>query len=208
MSSLFLTTIAEYMYQRRYAKRTISAYQYWISQFIRFHSMQHPASMGDNEVECFLNHLVNDKNVAANTQASALNALSFLYKDIIKSPLSLQLNFIRSQQVTKLPTVLTQDEVKRLLQHVSIKHHLIVCLLYGSGLRLMEAVRLRVKDINYDFKCIEIWQSKGGKSRVVTLADELLPALRTQVLTVSQYHDKDLHFPQFAGVWSCLTDYA
>ncbi len=112
--------------------------------------------MGDKEVEAFLSYLANQKDVAANTQAQALNALVFLYKEIIKEPLSLSLDFVSSQKRTKLPVVLTHSEIKRLLDLCPPKHLLLCSLLYGSGLRLMEGVRLRVKDIDFDYQCIKV----------------------------------------------------
>ena len=104
MKSPFLTMIAEQMYLKRYAKSTIKAYLYWIASFIRFNSMRHPTTMGDNEVELFLNHLVNQQDVAPNTQTQALNALSFLFKEVIKKPLSLSLGFIKSKRATNFTT--------------------------------------------------------------------------------------------------------
>ncbi len=95
MKSLFLSMIKDHMYSKRYAKSTIEAFLFWIAAYIRFNNMQHPSSMGDTQVELYLNHLVNSQNVAQGTQAQALNALSFLYKEIIKCPLSLSLNFVK-----------------------------------------------------------------------------------------------------------------
>jgi integron integrase len=199
--SLFLKSVAEHMYARRYAKRTIETYIKWISSFIHFHQMRHPVQMGDTEVELYLNHLVSELDVAAGTQASALNALVFLYNEIIKQPLSLKLNFVKSQRQQKLPVVLTPQEVRQLLAHIPAQHKLPVSLLYGSGLRLMESVRLRVQDIDFDYKSVRIWNGKGGKHRVVTLADELIPDLRRQTALVEQYLHADLANPHYAGVW-------
>ena len=98
MKSPFLTMIAEQIYLKRYAKSTIKAYLYWVASFISFNSMRHPTTKGDNEVELFLNHLVNNQNVAPNTQTHALNALSFLFKEVIKKPFSLSLSFIKSKR--------------------------------------------------------------------------------------------------------------
>lgn len=201
MKSPFLLMLQEQMYLRRYAKRTIEAYLKWIAAFIRFNNMRHPITMGDKEVELFLNHLVNGQNVAQGTQAQALNALCFLYKEILKKPLSLRLNFTKSQRPRKLPVVLTKEEVSSLLTMCSTRHYLSCALLYGSGLRLMEAMRLRVKDIDFDYLCLRIWDGKGGKNRVVTLAKELIPLLRSQILQVENYLQLDLKNPQYCGVW-------
>jgi integron integrase len=200
-NSPFLQHITETMHEKRYAKRTIETYLHWIKFYIHFHKKQHPASLHDEDVEAFLSYLVNIRHVAAQTQASALNALSFLYKVIIQKPLNLQLNFVRSQRQQKLPVVLTPDEVKRLLTKVEPNYHLPVSMLYASGLRLMECVRLRVQDIDFDYHCIRVWNGKGGKHRVVTLANELTASLHVQITKVKHYLSLDQQDDRFSGVW-------
>ena len=119
--SPFLTMVAEEMYKKRYAKRTIESYIKWIRNFILFHNKQHPTYLHDNEVEAFLSHLVLKQDCAANTQSSALNALVFLYRDIMDKPLTLKLNFVKSNRQQKLPVVLTIDEIRcflRWLTHI------------------------------------------------------------------------------------------
>jgi site-specific recombinase XerD len=118
-SSVFLNGIIEYMQVRRYAKRTIETYIHWIKQYILFNHKQHPAELAEQEVEAFLTYLVTQRNVAAKTQAVALNSLSFLYKEIILKPLSLKMRFMRSNASAKLPIVLTQAEVRKLLSNVN-----------------------------------------------------------------------------------------
>lgn len=199
--SMFLKHFEEVMYERRYAKRSIQTYSYWIAYFIRFNDMAHPVELGDKEVELFLSYLVNNQKVAALTQATALNALVFLYKDVIEKPLSTKLNFVKSQRQQKLPVVLTREETKRLLHNVTLTHSLAVKLLYGSGLRLMEATRLRVKDVDFDYSCLRIWHAKGGKNRVVTLAPELKEALSVQISQVKLILAGDIQNPSFSGVW-------
>ena len=119
--SPFLTHITEFMYQRHYAKKTIESYIHWIYRFICFHQKRHPVQMGDNEVEQFLNHLVIKLDSAPSTQASALNALVFLYKDIMDKPLTIKLNFVKSSRQAKLPVVLTSEEVKALFVFINAK---------------------------------------------------------------------------------------
>ncbi|WP_028023409.1 integron integrase [Enterovibrio calviensis] len=201
MKSPYLLSIQKYMYKRRYAKRTTESYLRWIAYFIRHNSMQHPDDLGDKEVENFLCFLANKRNVAQSTQSQALNALVFLYREIVKSPLSVSLNYVSSSKKKKLPEVLTHDEVRRFLNLCPEKHKLICSLLYGSGLRIMEAVRLRVKDIDFEYSCIKVIDGKGGKSRVVTLASELHPLLRAQIKMVEQQLSIDLETPEFGGVW-------
>jgi integron integrase len=201
MTSKFLSQIQEQMWMKRYAKRTIESYVYCIKAFINFNHKFHPEIYHDKEVEAFLSYLSNTKNIAPKTQALALNSLVFLYKEIIKKPLNLKLNFNRSQAVTKLPTVLTQKEIKALLEVVNANYALQCQLMYGSGLRLMEVIRLRVQDIDFDYHSIQVWQGKGGKNRRVTLAPELISALKTQIKVVGKYFMYDLKQPKYQGVW-------
>lgn len=184
MSSLFITHIKEKMWTKRYAKRTIESYLYWIKAFIVFNNKRHPSTCHNHEVESFLSHLSNVINVAPKTQALALNAVSFMYKYVLKNELTLELNFNKSHIQQKLPVVLTQKEMSALLPKIVANFQLTCQFMYGSGLRLMEAVRLRVQDINFDYHCIEVWNRKGGKHRTVTLATELATALKEQISLV------------------------
>ncbi|TCN90131.1 integron integrase [Shewanella fodinae] len=201
MTSPFLQAFAEHMTTHRYAKRTVQGYQYWVAAFIRYHQMRHPSGLHNAEVEQFLSYLANERNMAVKSQATALNALVYLYRDFLNKPLSLQLAFVKSTRQMKLPTVLTKSEISLLLQQVALQHKLCISLLYGSGLRLMEAVRLRVKDIDLDYQCIRIWNSKGGKHRTVTLPQSQLSSLKQQIETVDQYLQHDIIHRDWAGVW-------
>lgn len=201
MKSPFLDYISEQMRLKRYAKRTVETYLYWIKAFINYNGQIHPNNCHDEQVENFLSYLTNERNVAPKTQATALNALVFLYKVILDKPLTLELNFNKSSQNTKLPVVLTQTEVSKLLMHVPIRYQLLCQLMYGSGLRLMEVVRLRVKDIDFDFHAVQIWQGKGGKNRQVTLAKELFSKLKLQMLNVESLYNNDIVNKDYSGVW-------
>jgi len=201
MSSPFLQHVTEQMRLKRYAKRTIQSYIYWIKAFINFNSQRHPIKCHDTEVEQFLSYLTNKLNVAPKTQGVALNALVFLYRGILVKPLTLELNFNKSKQATKLPVVLTQAEVSTLLSHIA-NHYALPCkLMYGSGLRLMEVSRLRVQDIDFDFHSVQIWQGKGGKNRRVTLAKELCESLKSQIAMVKSIYKHDQTNPNYKGVW-------
>ena len=201
MASIFLHFIREFMTSHHYAARTIATYEHWIRFYILYHGKKHPAQMAEAEVEAFLSYLANQRHVAVKTQATALNALVFLYRHIIQRPLALNMRFQQSQVATKLPVVLTRVEVQRLLLAVDPKYKLVAQLLYGSGLRLTEAIKLRVKDINYDDISLMIWQGKGNKDRRVTLAPELLVLLRNQSDLVQQYWLLDRQNPEYAGAW-------
>jgi len=199
-NSIFLNHIHQYMLTRHYARLTIKSYIYWIKFYINFNHKQHPSKLGEIEVERFLTHLSVDRHVASNTQGQALNALVFLYREIIKRPLDLNMNFKKSSKQRKLPTVLTQNEMRLLLNNIDPKYALLAKLMYGSGLRLMEAIRLRVQDIDFNHFTLSIWNAKGGKNRRVTLARELKIALEEQILTVERYYQFDCVNTDYAGV--------
>ncbi|MCG3728907.1 integron integrase [Vibrio cincinnatiensis] len=201
MKSQFLLSIKEYMQTRHYANKTIEAYLHWITKYIVFHKKVHPNKMGSHEVEIFLTHLAVDKKVATKTQALALNAVSFLYREIIREPLTLDMKFQKSQLDRKLPVVMTREEVKRFFNHVDPKYQLPIKLLYGSGLRLMECIRLRIQDIDFDYGALRVWHGKGGKNRTVTLAKELYPLLNEQIALAKRYYDKDMQTKGYGGVW-------
>ena len=199
--SPFLASITRYMQVRRYSKRTINTYLYWIKSYIIFHQKRHPSELHDAEVESFLTHLAADRTVAIATQKIALNALAFLYNKFLEKPLGDVSEFRRTRKQPKLPAVLTRNEVSRLLSHLDGVHLLIASLLYGSGLRRIEAVRLRVKDIDFDNQQLQIWNGKGFKHRLVTLPPELKPRLETQIERVRLYLQDDVLNAQFSGVW-------
>lgn len=186
---------------KRYAKRTVRTYSLWIADFIRFHHYAHPKTLGVEDVEAYLSHLTNTRKVAAATQATALNALNFLYGKYLLQPLPDDMTFAGSGRLPKLPVVLTAEEISYLLAHVKQTHFLAVAMLYGSGLRLMECMRLRVGDIDFDYKCVRVWFGKGGKHRVVTLAAALEDRLLAQVNSVAGMLESDLMVPGYAGAW-------
>ena len=190
--SPFLEEVRNAIRLRHYSIRTEQAYVDWIRRFIFFHGKRHPREMGEAEVRSFLTHLAVARNVAASTQNQALNALVFLYKIVLGRPLGEISEVVRAKKPQRLPVVLTRDEVRQLLQHLDGNHWLAACLMYGSGLRLMECVRLRVKDLDFDHRAIFVRDGKGAKDRVVTLPDELIPVLRRHLEAVRNTHRKDL----------------
>jgi integron integrase len=199
--SLFLRSIQEFMITRRFAKRTIETYIYWIKRYIVFNNKQHPSKLGNKEVELYLTYLANTENVAPGTQKIALNSLVFLYSEFLHMPLSLTLNFNKSYRQAKLPVVLTQDETASLLNAMDAQYSLLANIMYGSGLRLMETVRLRVQDIDFDYMSVLVWQGKGGKNRRVTLAQELIEPLKLQIDVCKKYFNLDNNTPDYQGVW-------
>jgi len=201
MGSPFLSAISEQMRVKRYAKRTIETYCYWIKAFINFVDKNHPSKCHNAEVEKFLSYLANQRLVAPKTQALALNALVFLYREMLDNPLTLELKFNRTNVQPKLPVVLTQNETVALLNNLPSSVSLPCKLLYGSGLRLMEAVRLRVQDIDFDYLSIQIWHAKGGKHRRVTLAKELVEPLKNQIASAKLTYMQDMENDAYNGVW-------
>lgn len=189
------------MKMRRYAKRTVESYLHWITTFIKFNGNKHPSLCHDSEVESFLSYLANNKKVAPKTQALALNALVYLYKEFLDNPLTLDLRFNRTTTQPKLPVVLTPEETGLLLRNLPASCALPIKLLYASGLRLMESVRLRIQDIDFDYLSVQIWHGKGGKHRRVTLAKELVDPLKKQIAMAQLYFDQDSKQTKYAGVY-------
>jgi integron integrase len=200
-SSPFLNSISDFMSVRRYSKRTVKSYLYWIRYFIVFHDKKHPEKMGAFEVEQFLTHLAVKRKVSISTQKIALNALAFLYNRVLDKPLGTLGEFNRAKTPAKLPVVLSRHEMTKLLHNMEGTSQLVASLLYGSGLRRNEAVRLRVKDIDFDHHQLQVWNGKGFYHRLTTLAPELVPRLINQIERVRMYLMEDSQLPQFAGVW-------
>lgn len=199
--SPFLQSIESFMRVRRYSKRTISSYLYWIKYFILFHDKQHPKDLGDAHIEQFLSFLATERNVSAGTQAMALNAIVFVKTKFLNQKVGDLSAFSKASRQRKLPVVLTQDEVSALLKQLSGMPNLMVSLMYGSGLRRIELVRLRVKDVDFDMCQLQVWNGKGGKHRLVTLAPELIEPLRHQIQRVNVLLMDDLQNENYAGVW-------
>ncbi len=189
------------MMVRNYSKRTVESYIFWIKRYIQFNENKHPENLGSADVERFLTYLAVERTVSISTQSIALNAIVFLYTKFLQKPLTDISQYRRVKRPAKLPTVLTQNEIKILLGHVDSKYKLMVGLLYGSGLRRIELHRLRVNDVDTELKQIRVWNGKGYKHRITTLAIELIPAIEQQVHRVQGMLFEDLSNPEFSGVW-------
>jgi integrase len=177
---------------KHYSIRTESAYLDWVRRFILFHAKRHPAKMGAAEVEAFLTHLAVHRNVAASTQNQAKSALLFLYREVLGSELPWLDGVESAKRPQRLPVVLTVDEVAALLSRMSGTTGLIARLLYGSGLRLLEAARLRVKDLDLERLEILVRDGKGAKDRVTMLPATLAEPLRAQLAVACALHQRDL----------------
>ncbi|MDP1770643.1 MAG: integron integrase [Methylobacter sp.] len=166
---------------KHYSIRTETQYVQWIKRFILFHGKRHPQEMGAAEVEAFLTHLAVDGQVSASTQNQALSALLFLYKEVLAIDLPWLGNVVRAKQPKRLPVVLTRSEVRDVLVRMNGVYGLMANMLYGTGMRLMECVRLRVKDVDFERSEILIREGKGGKDRVTMLPASVVSGLRTHL---------------------------
>lgn len=177
---------------RHFSHRTEKAYVGWIRRFVRFHGLRHPVDLGGEEVSGFLTHLAVDRKVSASTQNQALSAILFLYRQVLEIELPWLDGVVRAKRAQRMPVVLSRAEVKRLLDQLRGPVWLVASLLYGSGLRLMECLRLRVQDVNLGRSELMVRDGKGAKDRVTLLPAKLLPALREQLADARVVHRRDL----------------
>jgi integron integrase len=185
---------------KHYSIRTEQAYLDWIKRFIRFHGLRHPGQLGSQHIEAFLSHLAVNRRVAAGTQNQAKSALLFLYREVLALELDWLDNVVQARAPTRVPVVLTRDEVKQVLSRLKGTHQLVGHLLYGSGLRIMEGVRLRVKDVEFARRLIIVRDGKGAKDRITMLPDTVRAPLTAHLERVRALHDDDLR-NGFGGVW-------
>ena len=192
--------LREVMRFKQFSRRTDEAYWIYIRQFILFHGKRHPREMGKAEVEAFLSHLTTAKNVAVSTQNQALNALVFLYREVLHQPFDQLGTVERPLRRPKVPVVLSQAETTRLLEAMEGTPGLIARLLYGTGLRLLEGLRLRVKDVDFGRNQIIVHDGKGFKDRVTVLPESLREPLTVHLRRVQGLHQQDLK-AGFGTVW-------
>jgi len=187
-----LDQVREELRVRHYAIRTERTYIDWVKDYIFFHGTRHPKDMGGAEIKQFLTHLAVDRNVTAVTQNQALCALLFLYRHVLKRDVGTLGEVVRAKRPTRLPVVLTVEEVDALLAGTDGVCGLVAQLMYGTGMRILEALRLRVKDIDFARGLITIREGKGDKDRSAVLPERLIPALKDQLDFARQLHQKDL----------------
>ena len=185
--------------KRHYSYRTEKQYVGWIVRFVEFHDGRHPKTLGGAEVEAFLSHLATTMDVAAATQAQALAALLFLYKRVLQIDLPWLGNVTRTRRPKRLPVVLTREEVRRLLNNLHGQYRTVAMLLYGSGLRLLEALRLRVKDVDLSTRTVVVRDGKGFKDRVTVLPNPLVGPLKIRIARLREVHDASVE-AGFGGV--------
>jgi integron integrase len=177
---------------KHYSYRTEESYLSWAKRFILFHNKRHPKEMGVPEIEAFLTHLAVEQHVAASTQNQALCSVLFLYRHVLKQELDIPIDAVRAKTSHYLPTVMTPEEVTAVIHHLSGVYQILAKLLYGSGLRLMEALRLRVKDIDFAQHQIIVRDGKGGNSRITMLPIKLADILQDHLIQVKHTHHQDL----------------
>lgn len=187
-----LTQVRDALRSRHYSKRTEATYILWIKRFIFFHHKRHPSEMAEAEVNQYLTDLAVKRKVSASTQNQALSALLFLYRYVIECPLGELGEVIRARKSKRLPVVFTRDEVRAVLDQMRGEQRLIAVLMYGTGMRLMECLRLRVKDIDFGSGEITIREGKGDQDRRTMLPEKLRPALQEHLARVKKIHAGDL----------------
>jgi len=187
-----LDQVRDVMRLKHYSIRTEESYVDWIKRYILFHKKRHPREMGGAQVEAFLTHLAVEGNVAASTQNQALSALLFLYREVLHQDLDVPIESVRAKKPKRLPTVLTRAEARKIIESMSGVYQLMTKLLYGSGLRLMECVRLRVKDIDFERREITVRDAKGGHERVTMLPESLIAPLQEHLKRVQLLYEQDL----------------
>jgi integron integrase len=195
-----LDQLRHHLRARHYSIRTEHAYVDWVRRFILFHDKRHPREMGAAEVEAFLTHLAVQRNVAASTQNQAKSALLYLYKQLLEVDLPWLDGVIQAKVPKRLPVVLTPREVRELLLNMHGPMGLIAALLYGTGMRLLECLRLRIKDLEFERREIIVREGKGNKDRVTVLPENLIAPLRDQLGRARDLHGRDLA-AGFGEVW-------
>jgi integron integrase len=176
---------------RHYSRRTEQAYCYWVRRFVYFNDVRHPSGMGEQEINSFLTHLAVREHVSASTQNQALAAILFLYRHVIGREVG-TLDVVRARRPARLPVVMSREEVHSVLEHLRSDKLLAASLMYGSGLRLMEVLQMRVQDIDFHRREIMVRDGKGSRDRVTMLPRFLVDPLRAHLKKVKETHEKDL----------------
>lgn len=191
-ASRLMDQVRETLRFYHYAYNTEKSYVEWILKFIRFNGKNHPREMGKLEIERFLSHLAVNRDVAASTQNQAFHAIMFLYKKVLDMPMNLDIRAKRANKRKNLPTVLSKDEAAKLISCMTGISKVLAGLMYGSGLRSLEVIRLRIQDVDFDNNQIYIRNPKGGRDRTTLFPKVLHERIRAQIETVQQLHNKDL----------------
>lgn len=184
--------MVEVLRVRHYSRRTEEAYVHWVRRYIDFHDRLHPRELAEGEVNRFLTHLAVKEHVAASTQNQALSAILFLYEHVLQQPLDRIEGVVRARRPKRLPVVLTVDEVSRVMPHLAGDRWLVAMLLYGGGLRLLEALRLRVNDLCFERGEVTVREGKGDKDRITTMPRAIVPPLTEHLQRVRAIHQQNV----------------
>ena len=187
-----LDEIREVIRMKHYSIRTEKSYVDWAKRYVLFHNKKHPLEMGENEINAYLTFLAVKAKVAASTQSQALNALIFMYHEVLKKNIGDIGNFHKAKRPEKIPVVLTKDEMNSLFYHLDGEKKLMAGLLYGAGLRLLECVRLRIKDIDLSYNQVIVRDGKGNKDRITLLPQKFKEPLKLQMKKAAILHKQDL----------------
>ena len=190
-----LDEVHDYMRLHHYSIHSERTYCDWIKRYVQFHGMKSRQDLSDGEkkIEAFLTHLAVREIVAPATQNQAMNALVFLYKKVLKLPLDNEINAVRAPKKVNVPVVLSREETAKVISFTSGTPQLVVKLMYGSGLRISEAIRLRVQDIDYELKTVTVRSGKGAKDRITTFPSSITPFLNDHLSKVKRIHENDLN---------------
>lgn len=202
-----LDQVREVARLKHFSLSTEKSYVYYIRDFILFHHKRHPKEMGAPEIRAYLSHLATQRNVAASTQTVALSALLFLHRKVLNIELPYIDDIERAKRPQRLPVVFTRSEVKRILANLDGVQHLVVSLLYGTGMRLTEELRLRVKDLDFEYRQITVRDGKGQKDRLTMLPSSLAEPLQQQLQKAKQLHEQDLAmgYVRHSGIALCVS---
>jgi len=184
--------VSDALRTKHYSYRTEQTYTDWIKRYILFHDKRHPKDMGENEIRAFITHLATERKVAASTSNQALSAILFLYRTVLQIEITLPPDLSNASRPKRLPTVLTHAEAMKIINHMRGAPRLMAKIMYGSGLRVMECMRLRVKDIDFDNHQIIVRGGKGDNDRFTVLPDSLIPEIKHMLQDVKALHQKDL----------------
>lgn len=187
-----LDLVRDALRTRHYSRNTEKSYCRWIVRYIAFHGMRHPAELGESDVNAFLTHLAVNRNVSASTQNQALSALLFLYRHVLNRPMSQLDGVTRARKSKRVPIVLTREEIQLVLERLEGQNKLIASMLYGTGMRLIECLRLRVQDIDFGRYEITVRSGKGAEDRITMLPERLHEPLRAHLRKVKVIHERDL----------------
>jgi integron integrase len=187
-----LDQVRETIRTKHYSIRTEQSYVQWIRRYILFHHKKHPKDMGEKEINAFLKHLAVNRNVTASTQTQALSAILFLYKEVLGEKIGFIENIYRAKKPRRLPVVFSRREVREIMRHLSGEKWLMANIIYGAGLRLMECLRLRIKDVDFAYNQITVRDGKGQQDRITMLPEIIKNPLKEHLKKVWHLHQKDL----------------